>query len=165
MEDTIMAQEFSDPYEAVIADLESQKATIDQTIANLKQLRAKAGMPIAVTIGGIVAEIPSDAFLGLSIGDAAKKYLGMVRQKKTTSDIADGLEKGGVVNQSKNFYSTVFTALTRASSGGGVVKIGNEWGLAEWYPHAGKAKKTKMSDSTEDALDEVELVVGPRPTT
>lgn len=96
-------------------------------------------------------DIPSDAFLGLGLAEAAKKYLGMVRQKKTTREIAAALEQGGIVNRAKSFYSTVFTALKRASKGGGIVKIGNEWGLAEWYPrHGSRQNNMKSISSTSD---------------
>src|SRR5438477_411254 len=60
------------------------------------------------------AMISDDAFFGLSITEAAKKYLGMVKRKQTVREIADALDRGGLPHTSSNFVATVATMLRRA---------------------------------------------------
>lgn len=130
-------------YEAVIADLEAKKAEIEATIESLRKFAGSSAT--AGTARVTPADIPSDAFFGMSIPDGIRKYLRMVKGKQTASTIAEGLERGGYQHTSANFGNTVRTALLRmAGKGGDVVRVGNGWGLSEWYPGrrraAGKAK-------------------------
>jgi hypothetical protein len=61
------------------------------------------------------ANIPDDAFFGLSIGEAAKKYLGIVKRKPSIGEIADALDRGGLPHASGDFVGTVTTMLGRAT--------------------------------------------------
>jgi hypothetical protein len=138
--------------DAVIADLEAKRATIDNAIQALRTLYGADGAIVSAVIGGAAApirgiepeRIPVDAFFGMrSIGDAARKYLSLVKRKQTTKQIVDALEKGGFPHQSKNFFNTVYTTLQRDErrEGGEVIRIGPEWALAAWFPsHARKPK-------------------------
>ena len=132
-------------YGPVIADLEAKKRFLEQTIAALK---TAAGLPLGGTVdaGSVTPEgatpsfhngdIPAGAFLGKSIPEAAKLYLGAVKRKQTSKEIAEALTKYGIESTSKNFVGIVHAVLDRArKSGAGIVKLPPAfWGLAEWYP-------------------------------
>lgn len=77
-------------------------------------------------------EIRQDTFFGMTISEAIKKYLAMVKRPQRASDIARALDQGGLLHSSKNWLNTVQATLTRQR--GVVVKLPNGWGLAEWYP-------------------------------
>lgn len=143
-------------YDVVIADLEDQILELQTAIEVLKRQRDKGpspqGMAPAPSVEGVVVKmpvvrtpvprtpalepsIPSDAFFGMSLVDATKKYLGILKKPQGTKAIVDALERGRLQHSSKSLYSTLFTVLTRrASKDGDIVKIGLEWGLTEWYP-------------------------------
>ncbi len=147
-------------YTAILNDLESKKTALEQTIASLRQAMAfgalgqggdSSAQPslAASPFGG---EVPTGAFLGKSIPEAAKLYLEIVKKKQTTKEIADALEKGGMETNSKSFTKTVHTALTRARQGANasLVQVGKHWGLVGWFPKgvvsgvgAAKPSKTK----------------------
>jgi len=138
--------------ESVITDLEAKRAAIDNAIQALRALYPAGADGAALSaIAGVVAKsvepdkIPSDAFFGMpSIGEAAKKYLNLVKRKQTTNQIVDALERGGFPHQSKTFYSTVYTALQRLEEqeGGDITRIGSEWAIASWYPSHAKRSKS-----------------------
>ena len=72
-------------YEAVIADLEAKIATMQATVANL---RALSGSPLSAAPAqsqqsGSRVSFANDAFFGLTVAEAAKKYLAAI--KKTAS--------------------------------------------------------------------------------
>ena len=73
-----MAAEVID-YEAVLADLEAKKAALDSAIAGIRQmlsLGAQSGAGQAGR-GADSVSVESDTFFGMSIGDAAKKFLSL----------------------------------------------------------------------------------------
>jgi hypothetical protein len=138
-------------YKAVLADLETKRAELDAAIAAVRRILGHTDVPSPVLAFGqaatqVTADVSDtlrdDSFFGLSLIDAAKKYLRIVRRKKPTMEIVQALERGGFTHTSKNFYGTVFTALARESekTGSEIVKVGKEWGISEWYP--GMKKKT-----------------------
>jgi len=146
--------------EVVIADLEARKVMIDQTIQMLRSLYASSDTPLGQLLGGVTPnlvsrtiepdKVPSDAFFGMrSIGDAARKYLSLVKRKQTTKQIVEALEKGGFPHKSKTFYSTVYTALQRLAEqeGGDITRIGSEWAIASWYP--GQSRRAKIEKPRE----------------
>jgi hypothetical protein len=149
--------------ESVIADLEAKKAAIDNAIQALRALYPAGADGAALSaIAGVVAKsvepdkIPSDAFFGMrSIGDAAKKYLNLVKRKQTTKQIGEALERGGFPHQSKTFYSTVYTALQRLEEqeGGDIARIGSEWAIASWYPAHAKRSKSATEKTQESARE------------
>jgi len=66
------------------------------------------------------------------------------------------LRRGGLINESPNFESTVETTLRRAQErDGGVVQTKDKsWGLAEWYPKGAKLPKaSQREDMTDDEMD------------
>lgn len=162
-----MAQDPNEYYEGVLADLEAKRATIDTMIANLRQIMG-LGASVAITGGvqGVVAgakpidpaNIRDDAFFGLSIGEAGKRYLEMVKRKQSTQEIADALERGGLPHTSTNFTNTVGTMMNRlAKADPDIARVGRgEWGLAAWYgnrrpkpPEPPKKRRSKKRKKAE----------------
>lgn len=142
-----MSQEQSIDYRAVLADLEVRRAQLDQVIAGIRLILGEQGEGFSTpsTPDGAKREIPqevkSDTFFGLSVTDATKKYLTIVKDPKSTQEIADALKAGGFKSTAKNFYSNVFTALSRDDT---FCKIKRgQWGLSEWYPGLSRSKTTK----------------------
>jgi hypothetical protein len=140
-------------YDAVIADLENQVIELQGTIEILKRQRDKTSGTTTATapvdaaptarksrFGDIfpagAVSIASDAFFGMSIVDAAKKYLNMVKKPQDTKAIMEALERGGFQHTSKNFYGTIFSVIRRrAKNEGDIVKVSSGlWGLTDWYP-------------------------------
>lgn len=137
-------------YDAVITDLENEIIELQRTVEYLKRKREGGGGPAApVTVtraeaANVSVDFPADAFFGMSIPEAAKKYLGLVKRKQTTKQIMEALERGGFPHQSKSFYGTVFGVLSRRwKTEGDIVKVGGDWGLAEWYGSTVRAKAKK----------------------
>jgi hypothetical protein len=104
--------------------------------------------------------IRSDAFFQMSMPRAAEKYLKMIKRPAHTNEISEALKKGGFLSQAKNFNVVVHSGLHRDKA---FIKVGKDWGLAEWYPARtksteigkaskpkGKPKKTKKPKRDED---------------
>lgn len=134
-------------YQAVVADLRVRRAALDQLIASVEALILGQGDPAAIKVdagapsaNGIPAAIHADTFYGLSMIDAAKKFLRMVRRAQHTGAIAEALGKGGLKRPDANILSSI---LVRAAKGREVTKVGKGmWGLSEWYP----PKSSKEAD-------------------
>lgn len=131
------------PFDAAIAEVQAKIEELKTTLATLLRLQAEQGgapSPTAALRGGD-AEISHDTFFNMTIGEAAKKYLAIVKTTKSTAEIAEWLERGGLKHSSKSFTTTVRSILgaredfTRVPNG--------DWGLAEWYPGMGRGKKPK----------------------
>lgn len=134
---------------AWLADLEAEQATRALVIASVRQ---RLGLEPATTSIGAVAGMPprpsheassggpirSDSFFRLTIPEAIKKYLAMVKRPQSPKDIADALQRGGVLSQAANFYPNITTALKRLKVAGDVVNTKEGWGLSEWYPNKPK---------------------------
>jgi len=144
----------------VLAELEADRAAIDAAITVIKR---KMSGPVDVAslaelgslragnraLAVISADIASDEFFGLSIKEAARKYLTMMKRKQSTKNIAAVLERGGLQHASKNFTTTVYSVLVRQSE---FVRVGGDWSLAEWYP--GRSKKpSKLSGVMQSVPD------------
>lgn len=161
-------------YAAVIADLENRRNTIDNTIAFLRGL---------VDGGGVVGaqaqmsslldlkrekpesrEVVPGLFHGLSVAAAARKFLEMKRSKQRMVDIVSALQQGGIESEAGNFYSNVFTTISRKKD---FTRLGKYWALAEWYPNRpvvtakkggkkkrpGKKSSSKAAAAKEPSLD------------
>jgi hypothetical protein len=144
-------------YAAILADLEAKKAAIESLIASFKTAAASgalvmgetpvgAGMPYSATTQAIssIQDIPNGAFHGKSITEASKIYLGMIKKKQTTREIAEALLRGGMETTSDRFQTNVHGILLRAGKEKHeIVRIGNAWGLAEWYPASMRSSQPK----------------------
>jgi hypothetical protein len=129
---------------AVITLLEGKRTALDSAINALRAVvtsGAAGPTPDGVMVnvsnpftasGG--SEIPDGAFHGKSMPAAIKLYLELMRGKKSTREIADGLKKGGLESTSQNFDKTVYATLDRLRKSGDLVKLGTAWGLPAWYP-------------------------------
>lgn len=141
-------------YEAVIADLEARREALDKIIAGLKEVSHTFVQSVATAQVDVRPDLPaahvtrSDAFFGMTIPDAIRKYLTMAKRPQSPKAIATALELGGLPHQSKNFYGTVFTALKR-QEGKDLVKVKSEWALSEWYSGLRKTS-TKGPAKTDD---------------
>lgn len=121
-------------YEAVLADLQERRSQIEAAIAAIQNIIKGLGANVngsqRVTR---LQDIPSDAFFTMSIADATVKYLGMVKSKQTTEEITRALEHGGLPPVK---YESVYALLRRrANQVGDIVRVGDDWGLAAWYPN------------------------------
>lgn len=141
--------------ENTLADLKVRRTKLDAAIAAIEELlgvapsaAANVATPSESMVNG---QISSDAFFGMSIPDAVKKYLRMVRRKQPTLVIARALEGGGFQHSSKYFPNTVRTALGRMDE---VVQVGKEWGLAEWYPGLRKSTKAAKDEGEPQGGDD-----------
>lgn len=136
-------------YEAVLADLYAKRDEIESAINTILFLQGSGSVAASTaTANGAVRAnragvIPSNAFFGMSLVDAAKKYIELSQAKRTLVQIVKGLEEGGMPPQKSG---TVYAALRRRESTvGDIMKVGEEWGLKDWFAgiSVGEAAKTK----------------------
>lgn len=144
--------------------LRTQRDLIDEAIRALEALAALAPMnafaaavPATTTKPGD-SRIESDSFFRMSISDAVKKYLGLVKKPKKTREILDGLLAGGWITTSKKPIAPLYNTLLVMENRSEIARVGEgTWGLAEWYGGRGiKKKAEKQAQSTEDASDDSE---------
>src|SRR2546430_8646508 len=94
-------------YQTVLADLRRKRDELDKAIAGIEiilGLTPSGGAALgAAAANGEPAEVRPDSFFGMSIANAAQKYLLMVKKPQTTPEIASALHRGGLHNQSENF--------------------------------------------------------------
>ena len=136
--------EKSSAYDQVIADLKRKRADIDAMIANLAAMaRGQNASP-----NGDINDPPAseetqsppepgdNPYLGMRIGDATVELLQRTRDPMSPTNIARGLEAGGLLLGGSNKAGTVTTSLTRRQKRlGDVVRPKRgKWGLKEWYP-------------------------------
>jgi len=134
-------------YEAVLADIDVRIAKLQATREGIVAIIAMGGG--TVPTGGPSGKVPHDAFLKMSIPEATKKYLGIVRKKQDTQTIIDALEQGGLP---RSEYQTVYAVLRRREKQvGDIINMQGDWALAEWYPNY---KKKGVSEISEEELDE-----------
>lgn len=80
-------------------------------------------------------EISENAFKGLTLHDAAKKYLSMANRPATHREVVDALRKGGVTQDIKHLDNSLRSALARRPHLFTFIKDdGNfgSWQLTEW---------------------------------
>jgi len=140
-------------YEAVLADLESRKAQLEATIAGIRLVMGQPGTSPSGPGGGggYSGGAPAhDAFIGMSIPEAAKKHLTAVRKKLSTQDLMAAMESGGLPPSK---YNTVYAILRRREKQvGDIINMKGDWALQEWYPNYRKKSSTsedEESDATE----------------
>jgi hypothetical protein len=74
----------------------------------------------------------------MSIPEAVRRYMEIMKAPQTPTAIVGALKAGGVLSESKNFYTTVWTALKRLKKSGDIVNTRTGWGLSDWYPNKPK---------------------------
>src|ERR1051326_1306766 len=142
-----MPEEIVSAHDSVLAELYAKRDEIDTAIsANLFLKGSGATAPetsVRRVASGNGLAIPPNAFFGLGIGDAAKKYLEMIQAKRTLAQITKALEDGGMHPQRPN---TVYAALRRRESvTGDITRVGDEWGLKEWFSNIAKPKAARKA--------------------
>jgi hypothetical protein len=90
-----------------------------------------------------MGQIRPDEFFRLSIPEAAKKFLSIMKRPQTPKAIVEGLRAGGVLTNAKNFYGNVYKELMRMDERGELANTPSGWGLAEWYPSKPKGPDAK----------------------
>lgn len=140
-------------YEVVLADLESKILMMQRAAAAIrliKNIGGATGDDAQPNPDDVAADAPqaaitpgairSDAFFGLTVVDAAKRFLAMKKRPCGTQEIVDALETGGFVHKAKNFYATVHSSLLRREEAlKDVVRVKRKWALSEWYSAAQRA--------------------------
>jgi hypothetical protein len=136
---------------AALAEIEAEIAKL-QTTAEFIRQRIERGGGSVTPGGGPRGGIRPDTFLKMSIPDATKTLLEMKREKQSTQDIIDALEKGGLP---RSKYNTVYSILARrANQVGDIINMKGDWALAEWYPNRPKGKvKGKEAENATDEKD------------
>ena len=143
-------------YTEVLADLKMRRAKLDDAISAIQLItgdETEAGdvsVPNTLPATPGQAQVPSShAFFGMSIGEAAKKYLEMVKTPTKAVDIARALKDGGLLNQSPTFAATVSTTLRRDTV---LTQLPDKrWGLASWF--GSKAKATPAKNGTLEVVE------------
>lgn len=147
-----MPDELTD-IDALIASFEAKIASMQEAVAALRKAKDALGGAASGAPRIAETEIGHDTFTGMTIAEAAEKYLRMVgRPARTTENIVEGLARGGLGKVSP---ASVASILVREhNSDGPVVRVKKGvFGLAEWYPRRPpKTKGAKTNgDNSEDA--------------
>ena len=127
-----------DAYRTVLKDLKRRKKVIDAAIAGVTALMGESEAELQACLPALPGtqesgDVASGSFADLTLTDAARAYLDMVKEPQSTAEIADALERGGYSTESRNFRNTVRSVLDRhAKTVGEIVKVHRNWGLAEW---------------------------------
>ena len=144
-------------YGQLLAHLEEERENIERLIVWVKGKMAQDGtveagvMPAAKLSPSVPTRFPrlaQDSFFRMSVPDAIKKYLNIVKRPKTAKDITAALDSGGLTHQAKNLYATIYPTLLRMEKAKEVVRVGKgEWALSEWYPSGRKASQEEKTES------------------
>jgi hypothetical protein len=152
-------------YKLVLADLENriQKLqTAAEAIREILTITEGSSMPSSTTSLPLNSNRNSDTvtdaaatetYNGLSIADAAKKYLRKVRHPLSAKSITDGLEESGYKHASGDFVNTVRSALHRELKKEHTELIRRHSGsfaLAEWYPETREDNRENEAPETID---------------
>jgi hypothetical protein len=146
-------------FSVILSNMEAKRAALDAAIASLRAAMASGALGGMVSVPGESTihppspsnlqgnyhtsgvDIPNGAFHGKTVTEAVKAYLGTIKKKQKTRQIVEALRKGGIESSSDKFLNIVYNALSRMQNvSGEVVKVGTEWGLAEWFPPGMRAQ-------------------------
>ena len=137
---------------AMLEQLTKEREEIDELISALQKRIASRS---ASAVGGLTAsggKVSPDEFFRLNTPEAIKKFLRIVgKPARSTQEIIDGLKFGGMETN----YTNVYTALQRLQKRDKVVaKVGENWGLEEWYPRAASSKEKPAEELSEENSEE-----------
>ncbi len=146
---------------ALLAELEKDKENIETAIAVIKK---KMGLPVdSPSRTSAPTQLRPDSFFRKGIAEAAAMYLRMGREPRTSGEIADALEKGGIETQAKDLKATVHAVLVRDAEKWGITRLtSGAWGLDEWYD-SGSGKKPLKRKQRERVLSGGEEAEGNEP--
>ncbi len=136
----------------LLAKLETEAAAALQAIAGIRAAlglppwSGPSGAPLASSADtsreSAVGVIRPDEFFRMSVPDAIKKYLSIMRKPQSPKAIAEGLKAGGILSNASDFYANITTAIKRLDAAGFVANTPNGWGLSEWYPSRPKVAES-----------------------
>jgi hypothetical protein len=130
---------------AALAEVEAEIAKLQEHADFIRARIARGGGTVPTGGPGGGGGIRPDSFLKMSIPDATKKYLETVRQKQSTQEIIDALERGGLP---RSKYNTVYGILARRErQQGDIINMKGDWALQEWYPNHRPKTKGAAKDS------------------
>jgi hypothetical protein len=153
----------SDPidWEAGLSDLRARRdrlnvaiGVIEQEVMGRTPSGPESAQPPPMPNGlpsresGRIPSIPSDAFFSLSVPEAAKKYLSIVKRPAGAREIEKALREGGFQTKARHFYANLYTSMARSEDT--FVKVDKKWGLVEWYPRRSKKADANGSKASED---------------
>lgn len=146
------------PIDVVIADLKAERDQLNSMISALERRKAGASLNKSAAVPAdrlIISEdaIPSDAFFGMTLPDAAHKYLSLVKNPKPHPELCDALLEGGFKTGATNFREVVRSTLSRHPD---FVRVRRgEWGLKEWY-NRGPRRAKRVSQEEPPKPDSAE---------
>jgi hypothetical protein len=140
-------------YDKVLADLLEERANLDRMIAWVQGKLGKAetgtlSIPSSIVLPGAPQGAPmrfprlrSDTFFKMSVQEAIRECLSIMRRPMSARDISNALQDGGLTHKAKNLYQTVFPTLMRMKEKGEVDKLASgDWGLSDWYTPGRRAE-------------------------
>jgi hypothetical protein len=145
-------------YEKVLADLLEERANLDRMITwvqgKLGKVEASAlSIPTSMPSSsqGTVMRSPRlrpDTFFKMSVQEAIRECLNIMRRPMSARDITNALQDGGLTHKAKDLYQTVFPTLMRMKEKGEVDKLANgDWGLSDWYA---SGRRTEVENGKRD---------------
>jgi len=156
-----MADQNSNPYDAVLADLRAKREEIDKAIELLERVRGgNSPARAAETPAAPQPQNHAGMFLGMSIVDAVLKLLALRKHKMTNGEILKELLAGGMVLTSKEPINVIGSVITRRFNAvGDIVRVDRgTWGLKAWYPGR-NFQKSKVEAVETKPLDDAEFGV------
>jgi hypothetical protein len=131
---------FEEELAGIIHDQEKlarKRSALEQTIGGMQTLLSLNGDRAPVVEPKIF--IAKDAFVGLTITEAAIAYLHLIGKPQTNREVADALVRGGIASTASDFASTVRSILLRDHErpDGSLRWDVPNWELREW--NLGKA--------------------------
>jgi hypothetical protein len=130
-------------YEVALRDLEAERDELDILIEAMKRRIARAGGTVS-TVKSANHALADDTFFGMTVADAAAKYLGIVKQTKTTQEVGEALVNGGLKHSSADFSKTIRGTLGMREE---FLRVNDKWGLTSWYPGAKRGKRSEPEES------------------
>jgi len=141
-------------YEALLSELVEERANLDRMIAWVQRRIDKGDFsvppPTPQPSSGILRfpRLRPDQFFKMSVPEAIRAFLNIMKRPQSARDITDALEAGGLSHRAQDLYQTVFPTLQRMKGKGEVDKLANgEWGLAEWYT---AGRRTEVENSSRE---------------
>jgi hypothetical protein len=142
-------------YEALLTELVEERANLDRMIAWVQRRLDKGELSVSPPqqpSTGILRfpRLRPDQFFKMSVPEAIRAFLNIMKRPQSARDITDALQAGGLSHRAQDLYQTVFPTLQRMKGKGEVDKLANgEWGLAEWYT-AGRRTEAESGNREPD---------------
>jgi DNA-directed RNA polymerase delta subunit len=139
-------------YVAVRDDLKKRIEQLQAALAGVEGILAATSLTGSQRVSS-AQDIARDEFLGMTIPDAAKKYLEVIRTPQTIGQIWEGLKQGGLPHIK---YNAVYTAIwRRVSPDGDFARVDETlWGLAAWYKTIPNVKKKDKAKAAKPAVSD-----------